>query len=208
MRNDQWLSNRTSQSLWGMTFVLIIIVFCASSFVIAGNAYAEPLGFRRVRATFSLGLDAFDALMGDFGSATDVGMSVYAETTLQMFGYFGLNLRFGTARGFTEKEYLPFDNGYQFIYLTFAPRVYFAPFRKAYVFFYMQPEISLKVMMSNTLVKVTGNHEMTGGVGGAIGVQYIIGIVSITGQIYTDYHWQLKTLFIGGGITVGIASTL
>lgn len=185
-------------------FFALFVTFGASISV----AQAEPLGFRRVRATFALGLDCFDAIEGDFGKAADIGMAVYAETTLQLMGYLGLNLRIGSARAFTNKDFLPFDNGFQFIYLTFAPRAYVAPFRKMNLYFYIQPEISLNVFMSNTLVKITGNNGMSGGVGGAIGAQYIIGIVSISAQVFSEYHWKLESVMIGGGITVGISSPL
>lgn len=185
-------------------FFALFVSFGASLSV----AQAEPLGFRRVRATFALGLDCFDVIEGDFGNAADIGMAVYAETTLQLMGYLGLNLRIGSARAFTNKDFLPFDNGVQFIYLTFAPRAYVAPFRKMNLYLYIQPEISLNVFMSNTLVKITGNNGMSGGVGGAIGAQYIIGIVSISAQVFSDYHWKLESVMIGGGITVGISSPL
>ena len=189
---------------------LILSIFALLLVMLAfiSAAYAEPLGFRRVRTTFSLGLDCFDAIAGEFGKAADIGMAVYAETTLQLMGYLGLNFRIGSARAFTNKDFLPFDNGFQFIYLTFAPRAYVAPFRKLNLYFYIQPEISLNVFMSNTLVKITGNNGMSGGAGGAIGVQYIIGIVSISGQIFADYHWKLKSVMLGGGIAVGVSSPL
>ena len=59
-------------------FFALFVSFGASLSV----AQAEPLGFRRVRATFALGLDCFDVIEGDFGNAADIGMAVYAETTI------------------------------------------------------------------------------------------------------------------------------
>ncbi len=187
------------------TFLLTLF---AAAAVCAAPADAEPLGFRRARASFSLGIDCFDFFKGDFGNAADVGMSVFAETTMQIMGYFGLNLRFGSSRAFTDKDFLPFDNGFQFVYLTFAPRAYVAPFRKANLYFYIQPEISLNVFMSNTLVALTGNENISGSAGGALGLQYIIGIVSISGQVYAEYHWMYGSVAVGGGIAVGISSAL
>ena len=61
--------------------------------------------------------------------------------------------------------------------------------------------------MSNTLVKVTGNDSVTGSAGGALGIQYIINVVSISGQISCQYDWVFKTLYLTGGIAVGLTST-
>ena len=172
------------------------------------DAMAEPLGFRRPRSTFSLGIEAFDHLLGDFGKASDVGMSVFAETTIQFGGYFAANVRFGSARAFTNKDFLPFDNGYQYIYLTAGPRFYLAPFRKLNLFFYAQPEIALQILVSNTLVTITGNDSTTGAAGGSIGAQYLLGILSISGQVTCQYNWVFQALFIGGSISVGLSNVI
>ena len=169
---------------------------------------ASPLGFRRPRATFGLGIDAFDALTGDFGKVSEAGMSVFAETSLQLGGYYGMNLRFGSARAFTNKDFLPFDEGYQYIYLVASPRFYLAPFRKLNLYFYAQPEIAMQVLVSNTLVSMTGNRQFTGAAGGSIGAQFLLGILSISGQVTCQYNWNLKTVILGGGIAIGISSTL
>ena len=171
-------------------------------------ANAEPLGFRKPRTTFALGIEVFDAMLGDFGAASDVGMSIFAETTLQIGGYYGLHVRFGSARAFTNKDFLPFDEGYQFIYLVGAPRFNFAPLRKQMLIFYVQPEIELQVLVSNTLVKITGNDTTTGAAGGSIGIQYIIGVFSISGQASCRYNWNLDSLFVGGTISVGISNVI
>ena len=134
-------------------------------------------------------------------------MRVFAEATMQAGGYFGLNLRFGSARGFTRKDFLPFDNGYQFVYITASPRFYLAPFRKLNLYFYAQPDISVNIFMSNTLVKITGNDSVTGSAGGALGIQYIINVVSIAGQVSCQYDWKFKTIYVTGGIAVGLTST-
>ncbi len=188
-----------------LPFLLISTLWISS--VSISDANAAPLGFRRPRATFALGIDAFNTFIGDFANYTDVGMRVFAEATMQAGGYFGLNLRFGSARGFTKKDFLPFDNGYQFVYITGGPRFYLAPFRKLNLYFYAQPEIAVNIFMSNTLVKVTGNDSVTGSAGGALGIQYIINVVSISGQISCQYDWVFKTLYLTGGIAVGLTST-
>ena len=185
----------------------IFLAWLMCCFMMVGVAEAAPLGFRQPRATFALGLDAFDALSGTFGKASDVGMSVFAESSIQAGGYFGVNVRFGSARAFTKKDFLPFDEGYQYIYAILSPRFYLAPFRKLNLYFYAQPDIALQVLVSNTLVKLTNNRELTGAVGGAVGVQFLAGILSISGQINCHYNWNLDTVILGGGISIGVTST-
>ena len=146
-------------------------------------ADAAPLGFRRPRATFGIGLNVFDAITGDFGNASDLGMSLFAEATIQVGGYFGGTVRFGSARAFTHKDFLPFDQGYQYVYMIFSPRFNLAPFRKVNLNFYLQPDIAMQVLISNTLVSMTGNRQITGAAGGSLGAQYIIGMFSVSGQV-------------------------
>lgn len=171
-------------------------------------ANAEPLGFKRPRSTFALGIDVFDAMLGEFGDASDIGMSIFAETTLQFGGYYGIHFRFGSARAFTKKNFLPFDEGYQFVYFVAAPRFNLAPFRKRMLIFYLQPEIELQVLISNTLVKITGNQSTTGAAGGSLGVQYVLGILSISGQASCRYNWDLQSLFVGGSISIGLSNVI
>ncbi len=171
------------------------------------TAEAEPQSFRRPRMTFSLGLEAFDYFMGDFGDAADVGLSVSGDVTIQV-GYFAGNLRFGSARAFTHKDFLPYDEGFQNVFITAAPRFYFAPFRKLTLYFFIQPEISMRFLVSNTLVALTGNESITGSVGGAIGTQYIAGIIAITGQVACEYDWRLDSIIVTGGLSIGLSSTL
>ena len=197
---------RASNRWFGCVLSILLLAVLFVSFVPDSNA--APLGFRRPRATFALGIDGFDTFVGDFAKYTEAGMRVFAEATMQAGGYFGLNVRFGSARGFTNKDFLPFDNGYQFIYITGAPRFYLAPFRKINLYFYAQPEISVNIFMSNTLVKITGNDSVTGSVGGALGVQYILGLVSLSGQVSCQYDWKLQTVFLTGGIAVGLTSVI
>lgn len=183
--------------------ILFIFAFCFSM-----PAWAEPLGFKRPRSTFALGLDVFDAMLGDFGAASDVGMSVFAEATIQAGGYFGAHVRFGSARAFTNKDFLPFDNGYQFIYFVVAPRFYVAPFRKLNLYIYLQPEIAFHAMISNTLVTLTGNKNFSGAAGGSLGIQYILGILSVSLQATCEYNWNHGALFVGGSLSVGLSSTI
>ncbi len=171
-------------------------------------ANAEPLGFKRPRSTFALGIDVFDAMLGNFGNVSDVGMSVFVETTLQVGGYYGIHFRFGSARAFTKKNFLPFDDGYQFVYFVAAPRFNLAPFRKQMIVFYLQPEIELQILVSNTLVKITGNDSTTGAAGGSIGIQYVLGILSISGQASCRYNWDLQSLFVGGSLSVGLSNII
>ena len=185
-------------------FVFLSITCC----ILPSVSDAEPMGFRRPRSTFALGIDVFDAMLGEFGRVSQVGMSVFAESTLQIGGYYGIHVRFGSARAFTDKDFLPFDEGYQFVYLIAAPRFHLAPFRKQMLQFYAQPEIALQVFVSNTLVKLTGNDSLTGAAGGSIGVQYILGILSIAAQGTCQYNWKLESIFVGGSISVGISNTI
>lgn len=172
------------------------------------EAEASPLGFRRPRATFAIGLDVSDALTGDFGKASAIGMSLFAEATLQVGGYFGANVRFGSARAFTHKDFLPFDEGYQYIYFIFSPRFNLAPFRRVNLNFYLQPDIGMQVLVSNTLVTMTGNKQVTGMAGGALGFQYLYGLLSVSGQVDCRYNWDLSSVFVGGSVSIGISSTL
>lgn len=191
----------------------IRIIFLCLATMLLSLAYsvqseAAPLGFKRPRATFALGLDAFDALTGEFGKASEAGMSVFAESSLQLAGYFGVNIRFGSARAFTDKDFLPFDEGYQYIYAVLGPRFYLAPFRKLNLYFYAQPEIAMQVLVSNTLVSLTGNRQFTGAAGGSIGAQFLLGILSISGQVTCQYNWNLHTVILGGGLSIGVSSNL
>ena len=191
-----------------MARYLMIGIFLALFVMMPDKAEAAPLGFSQPRATFALGLDVFDALTGDFGKAADVGMSVFAESSIQIGGYFGLNVRFGSARAFTKKDFLPFDAGYQYVYAVLSPRFYLAPFRKLNLYFYAQPDIALQVLVSNTLVNLTNNQELTGAAGGAIGIQFLAGVLSISGQVNCHYNWSLNTVILGGGIAIGVTSTI
>lgn len=184
------------------------VIFIFALTLVPALASAEPLGFKRPRSTFSLGFDVFDAMLGDFGNASDVGMSVFADATIQFGGYFGAHVRFGSARAFTDKDFLPFDNGYQFIYMTVAPRFFFSPFRKLTLYFFAQPEISLQVLVSNTLVKLTGNNNMTGAAGGSVGLQFLLGIISVTAQVSCQYNWNIQSIFLGGSFSVGLSNTI
>lgn len=192
---------------------MIRICACAAVLLLAlvilpEDSYAEPLGFKRPRSTFSLGFDVFDAMLGEFGKASDVGMSVFADATIQFGGYFGVHVRFGSARAFTDKDFLPFDNGYQFIYMTAAPRFFFSPFRKLTLYFFAQPEISLQALVSNTLVKITGNDSITGAAGGSLGLQFLLGIISVTAQVSCQYNWDFQSLFLGGSLSIGLSNTI
>ncbi len=186
-------------------FLLEIALLCLAW---PAQASADPLGFHRPRATFALGLDAFDALTGEFGKISDVGMSVFAEATLQFGGYYGAHIRLGSARAFTKKDFLPYDNGYQYVYFVAAPRFFLAPFRKLNLFFYLQPEIALNVLTSNTLVKYTGNRSATGAAGGSLGAQFIISLLSVSAQLTCQYNWNLHTVTLGGSLSFGITSTI
>lgn len=199
------MMQKFTQSLFRPLVCSILFIF---ALCLAPSAWAEPLGFKRPRATFALGLDVFDAMLGEFGAASDVGMSVFAEATIQAGGYFGVHIRFGSARAFTEKDFLPFDNGYQFIYFVVGPRFYLAPFRKLDLYFYMQPEVVFHAMISNTLVTLTGNENISGAAGGSLGVQYILGILSISLQATCEYNWNHGALFVGGSLSVGLSSTI
>lgn len=187
-------------------FLCLIVVLFSLGFMTESEA--APLGFKRPRATFALGIDAFDALTGEFGKASDAGMSVFAESSLQLGGYFGANIRFGSARAFTNKDFLPFDEGYQYVYVVFGPRFYLSPFRKLSLNFYAQPEIAMQVLVSNTLVSLTGNQQFTGAAGGSLGAQFLVGILSVSGQLTCQYNWNLKTVIFGGGLSIGVSSTL
>lgn len=171
------------------------------------QASAEPLNFRRPRMTFSFGLDAFDHFVGPFGQAAGVGLSAYAEAMLQV-GYFAGGIRIGSGRGMTNKDFLPFDQGYQYVYLTATPRFYWAPFRRQLVYFFIQPEVSMHVMMSNTLVKVTGNDSLSWAVGGGLGMQYIIGILSLSGRVSCLYDTRYGSVMVTGGLAIGITSLI
>jgi len=157
--------------------------------------------------TFSFGLDAFDHFVGPFGQAAGVGLSAYAEAMLQV-GYFAGGIRIGSGRGMTNKDFLPFDQGYQYVYLTATPRFYWAPFRRQLVYFFIQPEVSMHVMMSNTLVKVTGNDSLSWAVGGGLGMQYIIGILSLSGRVSCLYDTRYGSVMVTGGLAIGITSLI
>ena len=185
-----------------LALLFLIGVLCTT------EAWSAPLSFKETRATFALGIEVFDPMLGDFGNAADVGMSIFAETTMQFGGYFAAHVRFSSARAFTKKEFLPFDNGFQYISLLFAPRFYLAPFRKLTLYFFAQPEIALQSLVSNTLVMITGNDNITGAAGGSIGVQFIAGILSVSGQVSCQYNWDYQSIFVGGSISVGISSMI
>lgn len=191
-----------------ISFTALAFSFCLLlALFVSSTAEAAPLNFKRPRATFAMGIDVFDSFWGDFGDAADMGLAVYADTTLQL-GYFAGNLRLGLGRAFTKKSDLPFDNGYEYVYLTAAPRFYLAPFQKLYLYFYVQPEVSLHVLLSNTLVGITGNRSFTGAAGGSVGTQFILGVLSISGQVSCQYNWNLKAVIVSGGISIGITSTI
>lgn len=190
------------------TVIALISALFVMTLPVAEASAEPPTGFTLPRSTFSLGLEAFDAKLGDFGRASDVGMGVFAEATLQIKGYFGASVRFGSARAFTRKDFLPFDNGYQFVYFAAGPRFYLAPFRKMNLYFFVQPEIELQVLISNTLVTLTGNESATGAAGGSVGFQFIMGILSVTGLVTCQYNWQFESLFIGGSLSVGLSNII
>ena len=118
------------------------------------------------------------------------------------------HIRLGSARAFTKKDFLPYDNGYQYVYFVAAPRFFLAPFRKLNLFFYLQPEIALNVLTSNTLVKYTGNRSATGAAGGSLGAQFIISLLSVSAQLTCQYNWNLHTVTLGGSLSFGITSTI
>ncbi len=76
------------------------------------------------------------------------------------------------------------------------------------IVFYLQPEIELQILVSNTLVKITGNDSTTGAAGGSIGIQYVLGILSISGQASCRYNWDLQSLFVGGSLSVGLSNII
>ena len=168
---------------------------------------AQHIDFHRPRMTFAFGVDTFDFVGGEFGKATKYGLAAYAETAMQV-GNFAGYLRFGAGRGLTIKDKLPFDAGFQFVFLTIAPRFYWSPFRRELLYFFIQPEISMHILGANTLVSMTGNEVLSGAAGGSFGVQYILGIISVTAQVSCQYDWRFKTTLISGGISVGLSSTI
>ena len=186
--------------------IRIFLPFLLFLMLISAPAFAAPLSFKETRTTFALGIEVFDPMLSAFGDAADIGMSVFAETTIQFGGYYAAHIRFSSARAFTRKDFLPFDNGFQYISLLVAPRFYIAPFRKLTLYFFAQPEIALQSLVSNTLVTITGNENTTGAVGGSIGAQFIAGILSISGQVSCQYNWDYQSIFVGGSISVGISS--
>lgn len=188
-------------------FVAIFALFLTTgAFALPDEASAAPLLFTRPRGNFTLGFDIFDPVVGSFGDETRVGLAGFAQASLQM-GYWGLTLRTGAGRGFTEKTHIPFDEGYQLFYLTFGPRVVIPPFRKLQLYFYLQPEITLDILHSNTLVQLTGNDPYFGAAGGSVGVHWIIGILVVEAQVSFQWMWALDSLMITGGISVGIGGT-
>lgn len=189
-------------------FCFAMALSAASLVWTAPEALGAPLGFRRPRASFQVGISAFDALTGTFGKVADVGMAVFAEAGLQLGGYYGINVRFASARAFTHKDFLPFDEGYQYISLTLSPRFYLAPFRKFDLYFYAQPDLEMQIFESNTLVTLTGNRATTGAVGGSLGGRFIVGILDISAQATCLYNWNVKTVIVAGSLAVGITSTL
>lgn len=185
-------------------FIFIITLFVL--IFIPVTAFADYT-FSRPRMTFSFGIDVFDFFVGDFGDAVNVGMSVHADATLQV-GHFAGYIRFGSARAFTEKDFLPFDEGLQFVFISAAPRFYFPLMRRTLLYAFIQPQITVNFFESNTLVALTGNRLADGLVGGSVGLQFIAGIIAITGQVSCEYDWHLKTVLVTGGINIGITSTL
>lgn len=188
--------------------LFFLISFLSSEAVLASPASFEPVGFRQTRSTFTLGFDVFDYMLGDFGDASDVGMSIFAEAVLQIDGYYGAVIRFGSSRAFTHKDFLPFDNGYQYIYLTAAPRFNIPTNRKFNIYVFIQPEISLQVLISNTLVKLTGNDNTGGAAGGSLGIQSHFGILAVSAQFTCQYAWKYETLYIGASLGIGISSII
>lgn len=163
--------------------------------------------FSRPRMIFSFGLDVFDFFVGDFGKAANVGMSLHADATLQV-GYFAGHIRFGSAKALTEKDFLPYDEGFQFIFISAAPRFYFPLMRRTALYLFLQPQITVNFFESNTLVALTGNRLADGLVGGSVGVQFIAGILAITGQVSCEYDWHLGSVLVTGGINIGLTSIL
>ena len=185
-----------------ITFFITLLIL----FFIPAAAFADYT-FSRPRMTFSFGIDVFDFFIGDFGDAANVGMSIHADATLQV-GHFAGYIRFGSARALTEKEFLPFDEGFQFVFISAAPRFYFPLMRRTLLYAFIQPQITVNFFESNTLVALTGNRLADGLVGGSVGLQFIAGIIAITGQVSCEYDWHLKTILVTGGINIGITSTL
>lgn len=186
----------------------LILCLLLSATALAAPASFEPVGFRQTRSTFTLGFDVFDYMLGDFGDVSDVGMAVFAEAVLQIKGYYGVAVRFGSSRAFTHKDFLPFDNGYQYVYFTAAPRFFIPTNRRFNIYLYIQPEISLQVLISNTLVKLTGNDNTGGAAGGSLGVQYNVGILAVSAHFTCQYVWKYDSIYIGGSLGIGISSII
>ena len=184
-----------------LRWILLLLLLLIPSTALADYTFSRP------RMIFSFGIDAFNFFGGDFGTSTRVGMSIHAETTLQV-GYFAGNIRFGSARALTKKDFLPYDEGVQFIFISAAPRFYFPLMRRTLLSLYVQPQITVNFFESNTLVTITDNRLADGLVGGSIGIQFITGVIAINGQVSCEYDWYLKSVLVTGGINIGLTSTL
>ena len=184
-----------------LRWILLLLLLLIPSTALADYTFSRP------RMIFSFGIDAFNFFGSDFGKATRVGMSLHAEATLQV-GYFAGSIRFGSARALTEKDFIPFDEGVQFIFISAAPRFYIPLMRRTMLSLYLQPQITVNFFESNTLVALTGNRLADGLVGGSVGLQFITGIIAVSGQVSCEYDWYLKSVLITGGINIGLTSNL
>lgn len=187
--------------------LLATFLTACALFVHPGSLSAKPVDFDRPRMMFSLGIDAFDYFVGNFGDAADVGLSLYGEVAIQV-GYFGGSLRFGSSRAFTNKDFLPYDEGLQHIFITAAPRLYIPLYKRTYLYLILQPQASIRFLQSNTLVTITGNDSLTGAAGGSLGLQFITGIISITGLVALEYDFRLSSILLTGGLSIGLTSTI
>ncbi len=154
--------------------LMSLMVFCALVVGWSASASAQRATFNRPSAQTSFGL-GFRRWTGILAEDTQTGVTVDWVQSLQ-YRYFGFQASIGTGFFLTDQEPPPLERGMQTYSLRLGPR-FLLPWRTFR--FYADLEYERLGVISNALVRKTGQALGFNALGGALGARALYGPVLI-----------------------------
>lgn len=180
-----------------ITTGLTLVLLCAS----AGDAEAQRFGGASAQTTFGMGVRHWTGLLAD---ETQTGLTLSWDQSLQ-YRYFGFNMGIGTAYYLTNQEPPPLSRGMQTYSLRLGPRG-MLPWGK--LRFYSDLQYERLGVVSNALVRKTGEALSYNAIGGALGIRYLTGplVLGIRGSYSQVIEFQAG--MVGLSLHLGLNGAL
>lgn len=184
--------------------LLLAVLLCG--LLLPQHLSALPLIFRQTRGIFAANIETFDIMAGRYGDAASWGLGISVEAALQA-SYFGAAFRLGMGRGLTENKDIPYNSGYSMRYLSAGPRFAFPLLRRTMLAIILQPEISLRMPYSDTILLANDEAHYLGCVGGGIAIQFFLGSLMLTGSSDAHWSWETNSVFLYFRLGIGVGAS-